>query len=64
MRGRIPLKILTWNIQQGGSDKRIPQIAEELQKHAPDVLVASKFNSSRQIVSRLSPGNELHDLVL
>lgn len=43
MRGRIPLKILTWNIQKGGSDKRIPLIAEQLQKHGPDVLVVTEY---------------------
>ncbi|PEY34809.1 endonuclease [Bacillus cereus] len=43
MRGRISLKILTWNIRQGGSEKRIPQIAEQLQKHAPDVLVVTEY---------------------
>ncbi|WP_255258091.1 endonuclease/exonuclease/phosphatase family protein [Bacillus sp. AFS018417] len=37
------MKILSWNIQQGGSDKRIPQIAEQLNKHAPDVLIVTEY---------------------
>ncbi|WP_240519070.1 hypothetical protein [Bacillus cereus] len=43
------MKILTWNIQQGGSEKRIPQIAEQLQKHAPDVLVVMEYWEGKKV---------------
>jgi exodeoxyribonuclease-3 len=37
------LKLLTWNIRQGGSNKRIPRIVEQLGKHSPDVLLLTEY---------------------
>jgi exodeoxyribonuclease-3 len=37
------MKILSWNIRRGSSYERIPKIAEQLIKHAPDVLVITEF---------------------
>jgi exodeoxyribonuclease-3 len=37
------LKILTWNIRQGGSKARLPQIIDTLTKHSADVIVLTEF---------------------
>ncbi|WP_257207785.1 hypothetical protein [Bacillus toyonensis] len=39
----VGLKLLTWNIRQGGSVKRIPRIVEQLSKHSPDVLLLIEY---------------------
>lgn len=39
----VGLKLLTWNIRQGGSVKRIPKIIEQLSKHSPDVLLLTEY---------------------
>ncbi|WP_257210978.1 endonuclease/exonuclease/phosphatase family protein [Bacillus wiedmannii] len=39
----VVLKLLTWNIRQGGSVKRIPRIVEQLSKHSPDVLLLTEY---------------------
>lgn len=39
----VGLKLLTWNIRQGGSVKRIPRIVEQLSKHSPDVLLLTEY---------------------
>src|SRR5216683_2905211 len=43
--GRGPtLKILSWNIQQGGG-KRIPDILAAIRKHQPDGIVLTEYRT-------------------
>ncbi|MED1511838.1 hypothetical protein [Bacillus proteolyticus] len=37
------MKLLTWNIRQGGSVTRIPRIVEQLSKHSSDVLLLTEY---------------------
>jgi exodeoxyribonuclease III len=37
------LKISSWNIRQGGSLKRLPQIISAINGHNPDVCMLSEY---------------------
>ncbi|WP_174727244.1 endonuclease/exonuclease/phosphatase family protein [Mesobacillus harenae] len=37
------MKLLTWNIRQGGSAKRLPNITKALLQNSPDIMVVTEF---------------------
>lgn len=60
------MKLLTWNIRQGGSKRRLPFIVEGLCKHSPDVMVLTEFRVGEKgeyIKSKLRENGYEHQFV-
>lgn len=49
------MKLLSWNIQQGGG-KRLDRIEDAIRRHDPDVIVLGEYmpNASRPLIDRLA----------